>query len=70
MLVSFLNATKTLTDKIKIIAKEPRDQHRKLVEAIHIHLRKASLNRTDGYNLPDVYFPLLREDTTRRGGTD
>ena len=62
-----VNNITPLSEKIKIIAKEPRDYHRKIVEAIEIHLKKASLNRTDGYNLPDVYFPILREEAQRGG---
>ena len=62
-----VNNINPLEDKIKVIAKEPRDTHRKIVEAIQIHLKKATLNRTDGFKLPDVYFPILREETSRGG---
>ncbi len=39
-----------------------------VVEAIQIHLRKATLNRTDGYQLPDAYLPILRGEDAKRGG--
>ncbi len=63
-----VNNTNPLTKKIKVIAKEPINRNRKIVEAIQIHLRKATLNRTDGYQLPDAYFPILREEDAKRGG--
>lgn len=63
-----VNHTHQVQDKIKIIDKEPRDLSREIVEAIHIRLRKATINRTEGYNLPDVYLPILKEAEARRGG--
>ena len=61
-----VNSVTPLDTKIKIIARESRDFHRKVTEAIHIHLRKASLNRTDGHVLPEVYFPILRAEEEGR----
>ncbi len=61
-----VNNTNPLTKKIKVIAKEPINRNRKIVEAIQIHLRKATLNRTDGYQLPDAYFSILREEDAKR----
>ena len=48
--------------KIRVLDKEPRDLHRKVLEAGHIKLR-ATLNHNYGY-----YLPLLREDIGYRGG--
>ncbi len=53
-------------DNIKILEREPRLKHRRVLEAIHIRLGKATLNRNKGVELPDVYLPLLREE--REGG--
>ena len=61
------NTNTPLEEKIKVLAKEPRDPHRKITEAIHINLRQASMNRTDGYDMPDIYLPLLREAEAGRG---
>ena len=60
--------TPPLIDHIRIIEKEPRDLHRKVLEAINIKLKGARLNRTDGVELPDVYLPLLKEEGGREGG--
>ena len=38
-------------DKIKSLDKELRDLHRKMLEAVHIKLRGATLNCNDGYFL-------------------
>ena len=55
-------------DKIKVLDKEPRDLHRKVLDAVHIKLMGATLNHNDGYFLPELYLPLLREDICRGGG--
>ena len=57
-----VNSLASTKDKIKILEREPRDTHRKIKEAIHIKLKQASLNRHEGYTLPDLYMPLLREE--------
>ena len=44
-------------DKIKVLDKEPRDLHRKVLEAVNIKLRGPTLNL-----LSEMYLPLLRED--------
>ena len=51
-----------IRDKTEIIDKEPRDTHRKVKEAIAIRLRAPKLNRTDGWELPQIYNPLLRQE--------
>ena len=61
-----VNSVTPLEKKIKVLARESRDYHRKIEEAIHIHLRKASLNRTDGHELREVYFPILRAEEEGR----
>ena len=53
-------------DNITILDREPKWRHRKVLEAIHIRLGEASLNRNKGADLPDLYLPLLREE--REGG--
>ncbi|KAI8487041.1 hypothetical protein Bbelb_353010, partial [Branchiostoma belcheri] len=47
---------------------ESRNPHRKIKEAVHIQLEGAKLNRTEGWELPKTYLPLLRRETT--GGAD
>ena len=51
-----------IIDKIKVLDKEPRDIHSKFLEVVYIKLRGATLNRKDGYDLLELYLPLLRED--------
>ena len=60
--------TKPLIQSIKIIDSEPRDKHRKIIEAINIMVKKPSLNRNDGADLPELYLPLLKEEAGTRGG--
>ena len=57
-----------LIDKMKIMEKEPREKHRKVLEAINIQLKGASLNQNKGTDLPVVYLPLLKEEEGARGG--
>ena len=52
--------------KMQILDQEPRNTHRKIKEAIQIKLNQASLNRNEGWHIPDVYLPLLRRQV---GGT-
>ncbi|KAI8522128.1 hypothetical protein Bbelb_018820 [Branchiostoma belcheri] len=52
----------------KIIDQESRNPHRKIKEAVHIQLEGAKLNRTEGWELPKTYLPLLRREATG-GGT-
>ncbi len=56
-----------LMQKIKIIEKESRERHRKVLEAINIRTKGAKLNRNDGVEIPDAYLPLLREEGAARG---
>ena len=58
---------KPMIEGIRVIDSENRNLHRKVKEAIHIKLRGATLNRTGGYDLPDLYLPLLREETMGAG---
>ena len=60
-----VSATKPLIDSVKVIDREPRPLHRKICEAIHINTSGATLNRNDGYELPALYLPLLREEGGR-----
>ena len=57
-----------LIDHIKILEKEPRYMHRRVLEAINIKVKGASLNRNDGLELPDAYLPLLKREESARGG--
>ena len=52
---------KPVFEGVSVIDSEPRNMHRNIKEAIHIKLGGGTLNRTGGYNLPDLYLPLLRE---------
>ena len=51
-------------DQITVLDRESRDSHRKVHESIHIKLRGVTLNCKDGYQLPDLYMPLLHEEAT------
>ena len=62
-----VSATKPILETTKVLEREPRSLHRKVCEAIHIKTSGASLNRNDGYDLPDLYLPLLREEA--KGGS-
>ena len=55
---------------IKILERETRDSHRKVLEAISVRLNGAKLNRNDGTELPNLYLPLLREGAGRGGLTN
>ena len=54
-------------DHVKVVDTEPRRDRGKVTEVIHIRLRNADINQEQGYNLPPIYMPLLREegDTAR-----
>ena len=54
-------------DQIPVVDRESRDSHRKVLEAIHIKLSGATLNCKNGYQLSDLYMPLLREEARRWG---
>ena len=56
-----------ITDNLQILDQEPRNTHRTIKEAILIKLNKASLNRNEGWDITDVYLPLLRREVG--GGT-
>ena len=60
--------SKPLIDQITVLDPESRDSHRKVLEAIHIKLRGATLNLKDGYQLPDLYMPLLCEEAKEGEG--
>ena len=48
---------------VSVIDSEPRNMHRKVKKAIHIKLDETTLNSTGGYDLPELYLPLWREET-------
>ncbi|KAI8482491.1 Titin-like [Branchiostoma belcheri] len=54
--------TRPISDIIEIIDQESRNPHRKIKEAVHIQLEGAKLNRTEGWELPKTYLPLLRRE--------
>ena len=54
--------------KIKVLDKELSDLHWKVLEAVHIKLRRAALNWNSVYYLLELYLPLLREDIWGGGG--
>ena len=47
--------SKPVIEGVSVIDSQPRILNRKVKESIHIKLRGATLNRTGGYNLPDLY---------------
>ena len=56
-----------IVDNMQILDQEPRSTHRKIKEAIHIKLNQAGLNRNEGWDIPDVYLPLLKGEGGRGG---
>ena len=48
--------SKPVIEEVRVINSESRN----IKSAIHIKLHVATLNRTEGYDLPDLYLPLLR----------
>ena len=46
-------------DKVKILAREPKDFSRKILKAIHIRKEKPALNRDKGLDLDPVWNPVL-----------
>ena len=46
-------------DKVKILARKPKDFSRKILEAIHIRKEKPALNRDKGLALDPVWDPVL-----------
>ena len=65
-----LGVTKPVIEKMAVVEKEARKPYRKVKESIHIQLRGASLNRTDGHDLPDLKMPLLRKEVRGSSMTD
>ena len=61
---------KPMIEGVRVIDSDTRNLHRKVKEAIHIKLRGSTLNRMGGYDLPDLYLPLLREEETRGSGRE
>ena len=61
---------KPMIEGVKVIDGDPRNLYRKVKEAIDIKLRGATLNRTGGYDLPDLDLPLLREEETNGTGME
>ena len=57
-------------DQITVVDQESRNSHRKVLKAIHIKLKRATLNHNDGYQLPDLYMLLLHEEAWGGGTTD
>ena len=58
---------KPMIEGIRVIDSDNRNLHIKVKEAVHIKLRKATLNRMGGYDLPHLYLPLLREEARGAG---
>ena len=54
-----VNSKTLMLEKTKIVGRESRDVHGKIVESIVIHQDCAGLNCNDRYNLPGIYFSLL-----------
>ena len=59
-----------MIEGMSVIDSDNRNLHRKVKEAIRIKLRGATLNRTGGYDLPNLYLPLLKEEETRGAGRE
>ena len=51
-----------IMDNMQILNQEPMNMQRKIKEAIHIKLNQAGLNCNEGWDIPDVYLPLLRRE--------
>ena len=61
---------KPMIEGISMIDSDNRNLHRRVKEAIHIKRIGATLNRMGGYDVPDLYLPLLREEETKGAGRD
>ena len=61
------SCSEDMLENIRILEKETREPHRKILEAINIKLKGATLNCNEGTELPDVYLPLLREEASAEG---
>ena len=61
---------KPMIEGVWVIDSDTRNLHRKVKGAIHNKLRGATHNRTGGYDLPDLYLPLLRKEETRGAGRE
>ena len=59
--------SKPVMEGVRVIDNESRNIYRSVKAAIHLKLRGTTLNRTGGYDLPDLYLPLLREETRMSG---
>ena len=53
---------KPLLECTEIIDSDNLNPHRKAKETIHRKLKEAELNRTDSFEIPDAYLPLLRQE--------
>ena len=62
------DTNRSVMDNMQILDQEPRNTHRKIKEAIHIKLNQAGLNRNEGWDISNVYLPLLRREVGG-GGT-
>ena len=63
--------TLPLIEHMKIIQKEPKDLHRKPLEAINIKVKGGgSLKRTDKVELQETYIPPLMKEGYVRSTTD
>ena len=51
-----------MTEGMSAIDNDAMNMYSKVKEDICIELRGATLNRTGGYDLPDLYLFLLREE--------
>ena len=56
--------------RIKVLEKDLGELQRKVLEAVYIKLRGATLNRNNRYFLLELYLPLLREDISGEHTTD
>ena len=52
-------------EAVSILDKEPWQQQRKILEAIHIRRERPSMNRDQGYELTPIFDPLFPPVTTR-----
>ena len=53
-----------------VVERKVRQAYRKVKESIHIKLKGASLNRTDGHDLIDLYLPLQGKEAREPDQTD
>ena len=68
--IGYKALSKAVIEGVRVLANEPRNIHTGVKEAILFKVLGATLNRAEGYDLPDLYLLLLTEEETRGARRD